>query len=95
MQRQPFAPPQKSPELFHPRPQHISQVPMMRSPPPPVSQQGSQPQVNSYGNPYPQQGPGQSFGFINDPTAQMGFQVGKHAFDAGQQYMEQNVSSKP
>lgn len=31
-------------------------------------------------------------GFINDPTAQMGFQVGKTAFNAGQEYMEQNVS---
>lgn len=28
---------------------------------------------------------------MNDPTAQMGFQVGKTALDAGQQYMEQNV----
>jgi hypothetical protein len=61
--------------------------------------------MNSYGNPYqsppagsgPQQagggGPGfgQSFNFINDPTAQMGFQVGSHAMKAGQEYMEQNV----
>lgn len=30
-------------------------------------------------------------GFINDPTAQLGFQMGKSAMDAGQQYMEQNV----
>jgi hypothetical protein len=30
---------------------------------------------------------------MNDPTAQMGFQIGKSAVDAGQQYMEQNVSS--
>ena len=34
-------------------------------------------------------------GFINDPTAQLGFQMGKSAMDAGQQYMEQNVSYKP
>ncbi|KAK5243318.1 Protein transport protein yif1, partial [Exophiala xenobiotica] len=106
MQRTPFPPPQKSPELFHPRPQHISQVPMMRSPPPPVPQQASQPQMNSYGNPYqsppagsgpPQAGGGgpgfgQSFNFINDPTAQMGFQVGSHAMKAGQEYMEQNLN---
>ncbi|KIW56939.1 hypothetical protein PV05_05551 [Exophiala xenobiotica] len=104
MQRTPFPPPQKSPELFHPRPQHISQVPMMRSPPPPVSQQASQPQMNSYGNPYQSPpagsgaqggvGPGfgQSFNFINDPTAQMGFQVGSHAMKAGQEYMEQNLN---
>jgi hypothetical protein len=30
-------------------------------------------------------------GFMNDPTAQVGLQMGKTAFDAGQQYMEQNV----
>lgn len=28
---------------------------------------------------------------MNDPTAQMGFQVGKSAVMAGQDYMEQNV----
>ena len=74
----------------------------MRSPPPPTSQ-SQQPQVNSYGNPYqpqPQQGDGGAFGqqfggFMNDPTAQMGFQIGKHAVDVGQQYMEQNVPSLP
>jgi len=31
-------------------------------------------------------------GFINDPTAQMGFQIGKSAVDAGQQYVEQNFN---
>jgi hypothetical protein len=30
-------------------------------------------------------------GFMNDSTAQMGFQVGKTAVLAGQEYMEQNV----
>ena len=30
-------------------------------------------------------------GFINDPTAQMGFQVGKSAVMAGQEYVEQHV----
>ena len=30
---------------------------------------------------------------MNDPTAQMGFQVGKSAVMAGQEYVEQNVSS--
>jgi protein transport protein YIF1 len=30
-------------------------------------------------------------GFMNDPTAQMGFQMGKTAVEAGQQYVEQNV----
>ncbi len=28
---------------------------------------------------------------MNDPTAQMGFQVGQHAVKAGTEYMEQNV----
>lgn len=28
---------------------------------------------------------------MNDQTAQMGFQVGKTALNAGQEYMEQNV----
>lgn len=31
-------------------------------------------------------------GFMNDHTAQMGFQLGKNAAMAGQEYMEQNVS---
>jgi protein transport protein YIF1 len=102
MQRQPFAPPAQSPELFHPRPQHISQVPHLRSPPPPVPLQSqSQPQVNAYGNPYQQSppagagGPGfqNNFGnFMNDPTAQMGFQVGQHAVAAGQKYIDQNLN---
>jgi hypothetical protein len=44
----------------------------------------------------PQQGGGYNMhpafgGFMNDPTAQIGFQMGKSAMDAGQQYMEQNV----
>lgn len=30
-------------------------------------------------------------GFMNDHTAQMGFQIGKSAAMAGQEYMEQNV----
>ena len=30
---------------------------------------------------------------MNDQTAQMGFQVGKTAVMAGQEYMEQNVST--
>lgn len=39
------------------------------------------------------QGPfGPAFGgLMNDHTAQMGFQVGKSAVMAGQEYMEQNV----
>ena len=72
---------------------------MMRSPPPPVSQQPQpQHQQHGYNNPYqpnPAQGGGQFApgfgGFMSDPTAQMGFQVGKSAVMAGQEYMEQNV----
>ena len=102
MQRGSFAPqPAHSPPLHHPVPQHVSTVPMMRSPPPPQSQSGS-----NYGSPYggqqPQNGAaaggivGGQFapafgGFMNDQTAQMGFQVGQKAVMAGQEYMEQNV----
>lgn len=101
MQRQSFPPPTaKSPELFHPRPQHISQVPHLRSPPLP-NQPQQQPQVNSYGNPYgsaPMQGgPDQAYGqqflgsWANDPSAQMASQIGKTAFVTGSNYVEQNV----
>lgn len=99
MQRSTYAPPPAhSPPLHHPVPQHVSTVPMMRSPPPPQSQGGS-----NYGSPYGGQmdsnlassGAGQfapAFGgFMNDQTAQMGFQIGKSAAMAGQEYMEQNV----
>jgi hypothetical protein len=68
---------------------------MMRSPPPPASQTHQ----SGYDNPYqpaPAQGGSGTFapnfgGFMTDPTAQMGFQVGKSAMMAGQEYMEQNV----
>ena len=102
MYRGSFAPPPaQSPPLHHPVPQHVSTVPMMRSPPPPSSQQT--PNAGYGGNPYqssPAQGGGGNYGpgfggFINDPTAQMGFQVGKSAMMAGQEYMEQNVCSVP
>ncbi|KAF9891341.1 hypothetical protein FE257_004196 [Aspergillus nanangensis] len=98
MYRQSFAPPPaQSPPLHHPVPQHVSTVPMMRSPPPPTSQQSQNP---NYGNPYqpaPAQGGSGTYapgfgGFINEPTAQMGFQVGKTAMAAGQEYMEQNLN---
>jgi len=32
-------------------------------------------------------------GFMNDPTAQMGFAMGKNMAAAGQEYVEQNVRS--
>ncbi|KAK0650192.1 Protein transport protein yif1 [Lasiodiplodia hormozganensis] len=96
MQRPTYAP-AHSPPLHHPVPQHISQVPNLRSPPPPQSQQ--QAQANSYG--YPQQPQPQGVsgfmhpafgGIMNDSTAQMGFQVGKSAVMAGHEYMEQNFN---
>ncbi|KAL1955821.1 hypothetical protein VTO42DRAFT_8060 [Malbranchea cinnamomea] len=96
MHRTPVAPaPAQSPPLHHPVPQHVSTVPMMRSPPPPATQQSHS---SSYDNPYqpaPAQGGSGTFapGFgswMSDPTAQMGFQVGKHAVMAGQDYVEQN-----
>lgn len=94
----PNPPPAHSPPLHHPVPQHVSTVPQLRSPPPP--QPPSQPHAG-YGYGQQQGGPstgGGAYsgypafgGFMNDPTAQMGFQIGKSAVDAGQQYMEQNV----
>lgn len=86
----------QSPPLHHPVPQHVSTVPQLRSPPPPVSQTGSQQGYN--GSPYQQQGgsSGNVFGaygqFMNDPTAQVAAQFGQSAFKHGQEYMEQNVS---
>lgn len=75
---------------------------MMRSPPPPTAQQTPHAGYGAGGggNPYqpsPAQGGAGGYGgpgfgqFMNDPTAQMGFQVGKSAMMAGQEYMEQNV----
>ncbi|KAF2258713.1 YIF1-domain-containing protein [Lojkania enalia] len=101
MQRPTYSnpPPAHSPPLHHPVPQHVSTVPQLRSPPPP--QPPSQPQsgYGAYGQQggVPSQGGGAynmhpAFGgFMNDPTAQMGFQVGKSAVMAGQEYLEQNV----
>ncbi|RJE26115.1 Transport protein yif1 [Aspergillus sclerotialis] len=98
MYRQSFAPPPaQSPPLHHPVPQHVSTVPMMRSPPLQTPQQS---QPANYGNPYqpaPAQGGSGTYapgfgGFMNEPTAQMGFQVGKTAMAAGQEYMEQNFN---
>lgn len=89
-------PPPTSPPLHHPVPQHVSTVPQLRSPPPPASQQ----QQSGYGSPYQPQGPqggnpshafGAYGGFMNDQTAQMGFQVGQTALKHGQEYVEQNV----
>ncbi|KAK5128991.1 hypothetical protein LTR85_000324 [Meristemomyces frigidus] len=97
------APPADSPPLHHPVPQHVSTVPQLRSPPPPVSQ-------NSYGyGQSPPQGQQQQNGqaagagaggymhpafggFMNDPTAQMGLQMGQSAMKVGQEYMEQNIN---
>ncbi|KAL8865685.1 MAG: hypothetical protein Q9174_006756, partial [Haloplaca sp. 1 TL-2023] len=69
----------------------------MRSPPPPQSQSNS-----NYGSPYGGQAGAQGEGggafapafggFMNDGTAQMGYQVGKSAFNAGQEIFEQNVN---
>ena len=96
MQRQPYAPPPAhSPPLHHPVPQHVSTVPMMRSPPPPASSQGGTPYggyVNPAGNAGSQFAPAFG-GFMNDQTAQMGFQLGKSAALAGQDYVEQNVGA--
>ncbi|MCJ1364530.1 hypothetical protein MMC16_003641 [Acarospora aff. strigata] len=69
----------------------------MRSPPPLMPQQ-HQP-ASTYGGMYNSQGSngGGSFapnfgGFMNDQTAQMGFQIGKSAVMAGQDYVDQNIN---
>ncbi|KAH6697548.1 YIF1-domain-containing protein [Plectosphaerella plurivora] len=86
----------QSPPLHHPVPQHVSTVPQLRSPPPPMSQSGSQ--QGYAGSPYQQQGgpAGNVFGaygqFMNDPTAQVAAQFGQSAFKHGQEYVEQNFS---
>jgi hypothetical protein len=101
-------PPHSPPLLHHPVPQHVSTVPQLRSPPPP-SQPQSQNSYGYSGQQQQQQGqqqqqqqqqqPGGNFmhpafgGIMNDSTAQMGFQVGKSAVIAGQEYMEQNVNT--
>ncbi|KAJ5484886.1 hypothetical protein N7539_004874 [Penicillium diatomitis] len=101
MYRGSFAPPPaQSPPLHHPVPQHVSTVPMMRSPPPPSSQQTPNAGYGGGGNPYQPssaQGGGSAYepgfgGFMSDPTAQMGFQVGQTAMKAGQEYVEQNFN---
>nr|POE66151.1 protein transport protein yif1 [Quercus suber] len=103
MQRPSYAiPPANSPPLHHPVPQHVSTVPQLRSPPPPYgqgSQQNTQGQGGyGYGQSPPQSSAGggsmhPAFGsFINDPTAQMGFQVGQSAVMAGQEYVQQNFN---
>lgn len=76
---------------------------MMRSPPPPQgsSNYGGSPYAGQMGGQMggaqQAQGQGGQFapgfgGFMNDQTAQMGFQVGQKAVMAGQEYMEQSVS---
>ncbi|KAJ9145259.1 Er to golgi transport protein yif1 [Coniochaeta hoffmannii] len=92
----------QSPPLHHPVPQHVSTVPQLRSPPPPIPQQHLQGGYD--GSPYQQQpmgggggGPshnvfGQYGNFMNDPTAQLASQFGQTAFKQGTQYLEQNVN---
>ncbi|KAK4691876.1 protein transport protein YIF1, partial [Lecanoromycetidae sp. Uapishka_2] len=70
---------------------------MMRSPPPPQggSNYGGSPYAGQMGG--QQQTQGGQFapnfgGFMNDQTAQMGFQVGQKAVMAGQEYMEQSIN---
>lgn len=94
-------PPAHSPPLHHPVPQHVSTVPMMRSPPPPQgsSNYGGSPYAGQMGGAQQaQQGGGQfppAFGgFMNDQTAQIGLQMGQKAAMAGQEYMEQSVGAQ-
>jgi protein transport protein YIF1 len=92
-------PPANSPPLHHPVPQHVSTVPQLRSPPPPVPQlQTASSGYGFHGQQQPGGTPagGYQYGgfnnFINDPTAQMSYQLGKNAVMAGQDYMEQNFN---
>ena len=71
----------------------------LRSPPPPASQNSQHGGYGGYGGQQnPAQGQGNSYmhpafgGLMSDPTTQMGVQLGRSAVEAGQQYMEQNVS---
>ena len=97
MQRSSYAPPPaNSPPLHHPVPQHVSTVPMMRSPPPPQS--SSSYTSSPYGgqSSQPAQGAAGPYastlgGFMNDPTTQMGLQLGQGAMKVGQDYIDQNV----
>ncbi|RPB23045.1 ER to Golgi transport protein Yif1, partial [Terfezia boudieri ATCC MYA-4762] len=96
MQRPGYPPTAASPPLHHPVPQHVSTIPMMRSPPPPP---GSASGYSNYGGPQSSHVPQPGMtpihpaygGFLNDHTAQMGFQVGRTAYMAGQEYVEQNL----
>ncbi|KAI5285216.1 hypothetical protein KEM54_000744 [Ascosphaera aggregata] len=105
---------QQSPPLHHPIPQHVSTIPMMRSPPPATAAAGgatttspsmtpSSHHPSSHANanhpyhpPLAQGGSGtyapNFTGFMADPTAHMGFHVGKSAITAGHEYMEQNFN---
>ena len=72
----------------------------MRSPPPPQggSNYGGSPYAGQMSGSQQSQNQGGPFapgfgGFMNDQTAQMGFQVGQKAVMAGQEYMEQSVTS--
>ncbi|KAB8337226.1 hypothetical protein FH972_021528 [Carpinus fangiana] len=75
MQRGAAYGPAQSPPLHHPVPQHVSTVPQFRSPPPPSQS------ANGYGYGGQQQGGGfaqpQFGGFMNEQTAQMGYQFMK------------------
>ncbi|GAB7360065.1 hypothetical protein MBLNU230_g7585t1 [Neophaeotheca triangularis] len=89
-------PPANSPPLHHPVPQHVSTVPQLRSPPPPAGQQQPQAGYGAYGQP---SAGGEQYmqhpafgGLMNDQTAQLGFQMGKSAFNAGQDYIDQNFN---
>lgn len=69
-----------NPRLVHPQPQHPQQIPNLNN-------QQFQPKS------YQPQAANQAAGFnlFNDPTANLGFQVGQSALQQGQQMMEQNL----
>ncbi|KAK5131728.1 hypothetical protein LTR08_000617 [Meristemomyces frigidus] len=86
------------PLLHHPVPQHVSTVPQLRSPPPPNAQNGygyDANQQQQQANGQPAGGAGYMHpafgGFMNDPAAQMGLQMGQSAMKVGQEYVEHNL----
>lgn len=77
------------PILHHPQPTHP--IPPMRSPPADASPRGYAAAGGGAPNMGRQPGQYEFFG-MDTATAQMGYQVGRHAFTAGQDFVEQNVS---
>lgn len=92
-------PPSNAYGAFHAPQQSSSSSSSSSAPQPPASQRGGPSAPNAAASSHAQSAqsmpawadPGQGWNF-NDPTTAMGVQLGKQAFDAGQKYIDQNVS---